>query len=80
MQNGHDAKVHTLNPTDNRICQAKLTEVHPSNISWHPLLTEIFNSPISAGTHHGQRVALLVLWRKSIRAANRAVGLLCDPL
>ena len=62
MQNGHDAKVHTLNPTDNRICQAKLTEVHPSNISWHPLLTEIFNSPISAGTHHGQRVALLVLF------------------
>ena len=33
MQNGHDAKVQTLNPTDNGIRQAKLTEVHPSNIS-----------------------------------------------
>ena len=32
MQNGHDAKVHTLNPTDNGICQAKLTEGHPSNM------------------------------------------------
>ena len=61
MQNGHDAKFHTLNPTDNGISQAKLTEVHPSNISWHPLLTEIFNSPISAGTYHGQRVAISVL-------------------
>ena len=30
MQNGHDAKVHTLNPTDNGIRQPKLTEVHPS--------------------------------------------------
>ena len=26
-------KVHTLNPADNGIRQAKLTEVHPSNIS-----------------------------------------------
>ena len=56
-----DAKVHTLNPTDNGIRQAKLTEVHPSNISWHPLLAEIFNSPITAGTYHGQRVAVSVL-------------------
>ena len=37
VENGHDAKVHTLNPTDTGICQAKLTEVHPSKISWHPL-------------------------------------------
>ena len=59
MQNGHDAKVHTLNPTDNG--QAKLTEVHPLNISWNQLLAKIFNSPISAGTHHGQRVAISVL-------------------
>ena len=61
IQNGHDVKVHTLNPTDNGICQAKLTEVHPSNISWHPLLAEIFNSPISTGTCHGQRVPISVL-------------------
>ena len=61
MQNGHDVKVHTLNPTDNGILQAKLTEVHPSDISWHPLLAEIFNSPISAGMYHVQRVAILVL-------------------
>ena len=61
MQNGHDAKVHTLNPTNNGICQVKLTEVHPSSISWHPLLTEIFNSLISARTYHGQRVATSVL-------------------
>ena len=33
MQDGHDAKAHTLNPTENGIRQAKLTEVHPSNIS-----------------------------------------------
>ena len=73
-QNRHDAKVHTLNPTDNGIRQAKLTEVHPSNISWHLLLAKIFNSPISAGTHHSH------VRRKSIRAANRAAGPLCDPL
>ena len=30
MQNGHDAKVHTLNPIGTGICQAKkLAEVHP---------------------------------------------------
>ena len=61
MQNGHDGKVQTLNPNDNRIRQAKLTEVHPSKISWHPLLAEIFISPISAGTYHGERVAVSVL-------------------
>ena len=61
MQNGHDVKVHTLNPTDTGICQAKLTEVHPSNISWHPLLAEIFNSPISAGTYHVPHVAISVV-------------------
>ena len=33
VQNGHDANVHTLHPTDNGICHAKLIEVHPSNIS-----------------------------------------------
>ena len=60
MQNRHDANVHALNPIHNGICQAKLTEVHPSNIIWHLLLAEIFNSPISAGTYHGQRVATLV--------------------
>ena len=61
MQNEHDVKVHTLNPTENGICQAKLTEVHPSNISWHPLLAKMFNSPISAGTYHDQRIATSVL-------------------
>ena len=61
MQNGHDAEVHTLNPTDSGICQAKLTEVYPSNISRHPLLAKIFNSPISPGTYHGQRVAISML-------------------
>ena len=54
-------KVDTLNPTDNGILQAKLTEVHPSNISSHPLLAEIFNSPVSAGKYHGQCVAISVL-------------------
>ena len=58
VPSGHDAKVHTLNPTDNWICQAKLTEVYPSNISWQPLLVEILNSSISAGTYHGQCVAI----------------------
>ena len=33
-----------------------------SNISRHPLLAEIFNSPISAGTYRGQRVGTLVLY------------------
>ena len=61
MQNGHDAWVHTLNPTDNGIRQAKLTGVHPSNISLHPLLAEMCNSPISAGTYHDQRVAISML-------------------
>ena len=61
MKNGHDAKVHTLNPTDSGIFQAKPTEVHPSKTSWHPLLAEIFNSQISAGTYHGQHVAISVL-------------------
>ena len=35
----------------------KLIEIQPSNISCHLLLAEIFNSPISAGTYHGQRIA-----------------------
>ena len=61
MQNGHDVNVLTLHPTDNGICHAKLIEVHPSNISSYPLLAEIFNSLISAGTYHGQRVATSVL-------------------
>ena len=42
-------------------CHAKLIEVHPSNISLHLLLAEIFNFSIFAGTYHGQRVATLVL-------------------
>ena len=60
MQNGHDVNVHTLHPTDNGIRHSKLIEVHPSNISWHLLIAEIFNSSISAGTYHGQRVATSV--------------------
>ena len=61
MQNGHDAKVYTLNPTDNGICQAKLAKVHPLNIPWHLSLAEIFNSPFFAGTHHGLRFTTSVL-------------------
>ena len=61
MQNGHDTNFHILHPTDNGICHAKLIEVHPSNIFWGPLLAEIFNCPISAGTYYGQRVATSVL-------------------
>ena len=64
IQNGHDVNVHALHPTDNRIHHAKLIEVHPSNISLRPLrtlLAEMFNSPIFAGTYHGQRVATSVL-------------------
>ena len=61
MQNRHDANVHTLNPIDNGICQAKLTE-DPSNTSWHLLLAKIFNSSMSVRTYHGQRVATSVLW------------------
>ena len=81
MQNGHDAKVHILNPTDSGICQAKLTEVHPSNISWHPLLAEIFNSPIFRWNVSWSTYCYIgVVRRKSIRAGNRAVGPLCDPL
>ena len=37
IQNGHDANVHTLHPTDNGIHHVKLIEVHPSNISLRPL-------------------------------------------
>ena len=73
MKNGHDAKVRILNPTDNEICQAKLNEVHHSNISWHPLLAEIFNSPISVETYHGQH-DIGVVRRKSIQAANQVIG------
>ena len=61
MQNGHDASVHILHPTDNGICHAKLIEVHPSNILSDLKVAKIFNSPISAGTYHGQRIAILVL-------------------
>ena len=62
MQNGHDVNVHTLRPTDNRIRHAKLAEVYFSNIFRHLLLlAEKFNSPVSAGTYHGQRVATSVL-------------------
>ena len=38
-------------PFNDRICHAKLIEVHPSNISWNLLLVEIFNSPIDDGTY-----------------------------
>ena len=74
MQNGHDAEVHTLNPTDSGICQAKLTEIHSSNISWHPWLAEILNSPISAETYYGQRVTTSVSRDTAISVANRGAG------
>ena len=61
MQIEHDANVHTLHPTESSICHTKLIEVHPSNISSHPLLAKIFNSQVSAKTYHGQLVATLVL-------------------
>ena len=81
IQNEHDANAHILHLTDNEIHRAKLIEVHPSNISWHLLLAEIFNSPIYARTYHDQRVAtyISVVWRESIRAATRVAGPLCDP-
>ena len=60
MQNGHDTNFHILHPIDNVICRAKLIEVHHSNISLHLSLTEIFNSQISAGTYHAQRVTTSV--------------------
>ena len=61
IRNRHDTNIHTLNPTDNGICQAKMTEFHPSNISWYLLLAKIFNSSISARAYHGQHVAISVL-------------------
>ena len=61
IQNEHDTNINILHPTDNGIRHAKLVEADPSNISWHLLLAEIFNSKISAGTNHGQRFATLVL-------------------
>ena len=66
MQNRNDVNVHTLHPTDNGICHAKLIEVHPPNIFSHLLLTKIFSSLVSARTYHGQGVATLVL-----RGVNR---------
>ena len=58
IQNEHDANAHILDPTDNEIRHAKLIEVHPSNISWHLLLAEIFNSQISDGMYHSQRARI----------------------
>ena len=52
MQNEHDANFHILHPIDNGIRHAKRIDVHPSNICWHLLLAEIFNSLISVGTYH----------------------------
>ena len=69
MQNVHDTDFHILHPTDNGIIShAKLMQVHPSNVFWHLLLAEIFNSQISAGTYQGQHVATLV-WRVANRCA-----------
>ena len=48
-------------PFDRWFFHAKLIGIHPSNIAWNPLLVQIFNPAISAGTYHGQRAATLVL-------------------
>ena len=61
MQNGHDTNFYMLYPTDNGIHRAKLIEVYLSNITWHLLLAEIFNSQIFAGTYHCQRATTSVL-------------------
>ena len=50
MQNGHDAKVHSLNPTDNGIRQAKLTEMisnsFPILFPFH--MSYLWNHPTTA--------------------------------
>ena len=48
-------------PSDRWICHAKLVEIHPSNMSWNLLLTNIFNSPISAGMYHDHHIATSML-------------------
>ena len=72
MQNGHDMNVHIPYPIDDEIFRDKLIGVHPSNISWHILLTEIYNSPISYETYHDHCVAtyLSVVRLKSIHVVN----------
>ena len=60
---------------DNGVCHAKLIDVHPPNIYCNLLLTKIFNSQISVGTCHSQRVAILVLCD-----ANRFEPQNTDPL
>ena len=60
MQNRRDMNFYILHPLDRWIRHAKLIEVHISHSTLQLLLAEIFNSPISAGTYHGQRVATSV--------------------
>ena len=50
-------------PFDRWIRHATMIQTCQPSISWSPLPAEIFNSAISAGMYHGQRVSTSVLWQ-----------------